>query len=372
MLTRKNTQDKVLVPHGVVSAAVVSPEKAAAHHRKPKKKVVAPVLAEIDAAPLAAAVDIVPSSADMDPITPPPSVAVTATPKKDSKKKQVITETPVSGESDVVAAPKTPRPVDSDIPVEDDAQRSLLASALMIVVSEIGDKTFLVAAIMSMTHPRALVFAAAWSALALMSVLSALLGNVLPTLLSRTYTQALAALLFLVFGLRMVAEARAMDKDAGTMEEMAEVQAEIKALNRGSDFDRVERGANDDSAATLPDGEDDAIAEKAGAAASMFAALGRSTTAAAKWILSPIFVETFVLTFLAEWGDRSQIATIAMAAAGNVSSVIVGTVVGHSLCTGLAVVGGKMLATRISVRTVTMIGGVAFLLFAGLTFMYLE
>lgn len=26
--------------------------------------------------------------------------------------------------------------------------------------------------------------------------------------------------------------------------------------------------------------------------------------------LSPVFVEAFVLTFLAEWGDRSQIATI--------------------------------------------------------------
>jgi len=27
-------------------------------------------------------------------------------------------------------------------------------------------------------------------------------------------------------------------------------------------------------------------------------------------VLSPVFVEAFVLTFLAEWGDRSQIATI--------------------------------------------------------------
>lgn len=35
-------------------------------------------------------------------------------------------------------------------------------------------------------------------------------------------------------------------------------------------------------------------------------------------VFSPVFVQTFILTFLGEWGDRSQISTIALAAA-NVS-----------------------------------------------------
>ena len=70
------------------------------------------------------------------------------------------------------------------------------------------------------------------------------------------------------------------------------------------------------------------------------------------------------MTFLAEWGDKSQIATIAMGAARDCGGVILGAVVGHALCTGLAVIGGRIMATSISERTVIIGSGVLFLGFA--------
>lgn len=36
-------------------------------------------------------------------------------------------------------------------------------------------------------------------------------------------------------------------------------------------------------------------------------------------LFSPVFVQTFIMTFLGEWGDRSQIATITLAAASGIS-----------------------------------------------------
>jgi putative Ca2+/H+ antiporter (TMEM165/GDT1 family) len=35
-------------------------------------------------------------------------------------------------------------------------------------------------------------------------------------------------------------------------------------------------------------------------------------------LFSPVFVQTFIMTFLGEWGDRSQIATITLAAASGI------------------------------------------------------
>ena len=49
-------------------------------------------------------------------------------------------------------------------------------------------------------------------------------------------------------------------------------------------------------------------------------------------------------------GDRSQIATIAMAAGQDYWWVTLGAITGHACCTGLAVLGGRALAGRVSMR----------------------
>lgn len=85
-------------------------------------------------------------------------------------------------------------------------------------------------------------------------------------------------------------------------------------------------------------------------------------------LVSRVFLQALTMTFLAEWGDRSQLATIVLAAREDVVAVIIAGLLGHFICTGLAVLGGKMIATKISVRNVTIAGGVVFLIFAATAF----
>jgi Ca2+/H+ antiporter, TMEM165/GDT1 family len=88
--------------------------------------------------------------------------------------------------------------------------KALFNSFLMIIFLEIGDKTFLIAAILAMRHPRIVVFAGAFGSLVVMSILSAEMGHLLPTLIPKQWTQIAAAALFLVFGTKMVLEGQAM------------------------------------------------------------------------------------------------------------------------------------------------------------------
>ena len=80
-----------------------------------------------------------------------------------------------------------------------------------------------------------------------------------------------------------------------------------------------------------------------------------------------MLVEVASLIFVAEWGDRSMLATIALGAAQNPLGVAGGAILAHALATLVAVVGGAMLSRHISEKTVGYLGGALFLVFAAAT-----
>jgi len=192
---------------------------------------------------------------------------------------------------------------------------ALIQAFSMIIVSEIGDKTFLIAAILAMRHPRLLVFSGAFGSLVVMSILSAEMGHLLPTLIPRKWTQVAAAVLFLFFGVKMLLEAKEMEGgNAKLQEEMREAQEEIEddeAVHDGKThgdvipLEAMEEGGRVDADGTPTSATKPAHKASWSEGARNFCSL----------FLGPVFVQAFVLTFLGEWGDRSQIATIALGAA---------------------------------------------------------
>jgi len=243
----------------------------------------------------------------------------------------------------------------------------------MIIFSEIGDKTFLIAAILAMRHSRIVVFSGAFASLVVMSILSAQMGHILPTLIPKKWTQFAAAVFFLIFGTRMMVEAKGMKSGSEKIrEEMKEAEEEIegdeaKAAGDLVPLEDMEAGhANGTGNGSLSMSPGHPSKRSVSNDTSTWAEGARNFCSL---FLGPVFVQAFILTFLGEWGDRSQIATIALGAAHNVYLVTLGTIVGHSCCTALAVIGGRYVSTKISVKRVTFGGAVLFLLF-GILYLY--
>ena len=70
----------------------------------------------------------------------------------------------------------------------------------VILATEIGDKTFFIAAVLVMRHSRLVVWSGAVGALAVMTILSAVVGHAAPLLLPPSLTHYAAVLLFFIFG----------------------------------------------------------------------------------------------------------------------------------------------------------------------------
>ena len=83
--------------------------------------------------------------------------------------------------------------------------------------------------------------------------------------------------------------------------------------------------------------------------------------------MAGLVASTFALVGAAEWGDKSFLATAALAAASDPLGVIGGAVTGHGVATVIAVLGGSFLGKYLRERTVQYVGGSLFLVFAAAT-----
>jgi Ca2+/H+ antiporter, TMEM165/GDT1 family len=193
------------------------------------------------------------------------------------------------------------------------------ASLSIVTVSELGDKTFFIAMYLAMRHSRRLIFSASTAALAAMTILSVVMGQVASFLpLPKDLLHHLEIFLFLGFGLKLIYDGLRMPVVVSCDEVLEEAKEAVEQLEAGN------------------------VKQKS------------------PWA---IWLEGFILTFVAEWGDRTQLATISLAIKYSPLGVTVGAILGHSICAAIAVTCGKLICGRISERQLTFIGGGLFVLF---------
>lgn len=169
---------------------------------------------------------------------------------------------------------------------------AFIASISVIVVSELGDKTFFIAAIMAMRHPRLVIYAGAMGALGAMTILSALLGNIVTKFVPRIYTFYLSSILFACFGIKMLKDGYAMSPDEG-VEEYKEVQQELDEADAADD---LESGGGGETGNKSTEGNQHPTNVPSN---SRHKEVLAKILAIARRYFSPIFIQALIMTFLA-------------------------------------------------------------------------
>lgn len=194
----------------------------------------------------------------------------------------------------------------------------------LVFLSEIGDKTFFVAALLAAKLSRFISFIGSLGALAVMTVISVVIGQVFHAVPSEIANgipldDVAAVIAFTYFGIKILSEAfETPDDGKSAMDE---------------EFEEAEEAV---------EGSDTIMKASAGAQ----------------------IASIFALVFAAEFGDRSFLATIALSAAQNPVSVAAGAIAAHGIATGIAVIGGAYISKYVSEKVIGYIGGTLFLIFA--------
>jgi len=173
-------------------------------------------------------------------------------------------------------------------------------SYALVFVAEIGDKSQLMCMILAARYRAIPVALGAITSFVLLNGLAVMLGAVIKELIAPQYISTIVALLFLAFGIQSLL-------------------------------------ANEDD-----EGEDE------------------SQNISAK----RLFLTTFMLITVAEFGDKTQLAVVALGSSDIPLSIFIGSTLALITTTVLGVWAGKKLLAKVSMTLVTKISGVFFIVLA--------
>jgi len=188
-----------------------------------------------------------------------------------------------------------------------------------VFLSELGDKTFFLTMMLALRRGRIFALLSSQSALWLMTGLSALMGmavRCVPQLAGESsMVNILAALMMFIFGIQTLAERTSVAEEA--------------TCGRPG----------------MPECEINYDLEETRAAGSLH------------WL------RPAALIFLAEWGDRSMLATVTLSATRSPLGVLLGGILAHLGAGTLAVMSGGLLDKLISERMLKAVSGCLFFVF---------
>ncbi|EGR27097.1 protein family UPF0016, putative [Ichthyophthirius multifiliis] len=186
-----------------------------------------------------------------------------------------------------------------------------------------------------MKYSRYWVFLGSYGAMFFMTFVSCFLGQFILYILPEQYMKFGAAILFFIFGGKSLYDVLIKKQEEDDNEEIEKEMEELnqKLTQKTKDIEEIQTSNQK---------------------------VKNQVFVVEGYIVAS---QTFLQIFLGEWGDKSQITTIAMSASYDPIRVFVGSVIAHALCSATAVTGGRYISSFVSEKLLTIFGGIVFIFF---------
>ena len=228
----------------------------------------------------------------------------------------------------------------------------------IIFLSDITDKSIFLIIFLSKKLPSLTLFLVSLSSVLLMNYLSILLGYYLPKLISLTYMKIIAFILFTTFGILSLIESQKKDEKINelmelTKKEFSDTENDYSLMVEDNDIETDVESNKELFPSILR--TDSNVSELSHSS--------RTSEGSNYGTITAIF---FALC-LSDFGDKSQLAIVTMAALFNIYGILLGSTLALIGTVTLAVLFGNWISEKVSPKKLLLIGGLIFLTFGAET-----
>ena len=222
-------------------------------------------------------------------------------------------------------------------------------SLSFIFITDITDKSIFLIIFLSKRLSSLALYIISLTSVLSMNYLSILLGYYLPKLISHIYMEIIAFILFTTFGILSLIESRKEDVKLNNLIELSKKETNDSENDYSLMSEELETDLESNKELLLP-------------------SILRSNSISSinnnnNELNIGLIIGIFFALCLSDFGDKSQIAIITMAAIYNIYGIILGSTIALIGTITIAVLFGKWLTDKISPKKLLLIGGFIFLAF---------
>ena len=233
---------------------------------------------------------------------------------------------------------------------------SIAYSFSFVFVTDLTDKSVFLIILLSQKIPALILFIISLFSVLLMNYISILVGCYITKLISFTYLEIIACILFITFGILSLIESQ---KKENKMKDLMEKTKKELNSSENNDYqlmsDDIETNYESSTDLKYPS----LISKNSNNSNKNISIENNSNNE-----ISVGYVIAIILMLcLSDFGDKSQIAVITMAAIYDLYGILIGSTLALLGTVTIAVLFGTWICDKISTKILFLIGGILFLIF---------